>query len=131
MKRFNLIPLVGLLLAGCSSPPEPAAVEWDKPTTAVNAAFPDWHENNVVVPSRVISGQWARKLTDWQGDAQNYPADVWYAVAHSTRIVVVSPAAAEFFSARDWLTRHGATGVIAWQQKLNCLTCTTDLYFSR
>ncbi|KGT87021.1 hypothetical protein NG99_24405 [Erwinia typographi] len=132
MKRFNsLTPLLGLLLAGCSSPPEPTKVEWDKPVTAVNASFPGWHENTTVVRSPLASGPWAQTLTDFRYDG-NYPSEVWYAVTHASRIMVSAPDASRYFTARDWLIRHGATGLMVYQPKTRCLTCTsTDIYFSR
>ncbi|MCG8155408.1 hypothetical protein JMY81_12300 [Brenneria goodwinii] len=37
---------------------------------------------------------------------------VFYAVAHSTRIVVAASSGADFFNVRNWLHQYGAKGVI-------------------
>lgn len=134
MKHFKpLVALSALLvLAGCSSPPEPAAVEWDKPLSPTNGTLPLWQENAVVTPSPVVSGQWSRVIMDFQDDGRVWTPDVWYAVAHSPRVAVSAPDATAFFAAKAWLRQHGAQGLISYRPKTHCLTCnTTDIYFSR
>ena len=121
-----------LVISGCSSPPEPPAVKWDKPLSPTTSQLPLWQENRVVTPSPVISGIWTLAITDFQDVGQIWPPDIWYAVVHSTQITVSAPDATTFFSAKNWLRQHGATGLIAYRPKIHCLTCnTTDLFFYR
>ncbi|MDH8399163.1 cag pathogenicity island Cag12 family protein, partial [Klebsiella pneumoniae] len=57
---------------------------------------------------------------------------VFYAAAHSTRIVVSAQSGTDFFNARNWLRQNGAKGVIEYQPVFTCLTCReTTIYFSR
>jgi Cag pathogenicity island protein Cag12 len=136
MKPFNLRSVLYFLtvaLSGCSSsPPEPVAVKWDAPTAVVNSTLPEWQENNVVVPSPGVAGNWSKRITDFQGDSGSYGPDFYYAVAHSTRIVVVSNSGAAWFEAKEWLRAHGATGPIEFTRQMACLTCNrVDVYLSR
>lgn len=123
---------VGLFLAGCSSAPQPAAVEWNKPLMATNVALPDWQETTVVTPSPVVSGHWVRVITDFQGDGPAWSPDVWYAVVHSSAVAVSAPDATAFFAAKTWLRQHGTKGLIAWQPKTSgFIYHTTDITLSR
>ncbi|CNM04149.1 cag pathogenicity island Cag12 family protein [Yersinia pseudotuberculosis] len=123
---------VGLMLAGCSSPPEPMAVKWDATPTTVNSTLPLWQENHVVVHSPDVVGSWSKRITDFQGDNGSYGPDFYYAVVHSTRIVVASNSSSAWFNTKAWLQLHGATAPIEFNRKLDCLTCNTvDVYLSR
>ncbi|WP_337049925.1 cag pathogenicity island Cag12 family protein [Serratia fonticola] len=132
MKRFNYRAALSavLILAGCSSPPEPAKVEWDQPVTATNSSLPAWQGNSVVTPSPFVSGHWSTIITDFQDEGTLRAPDVWYAVAHSPHSAVAAPDAATFFAAKAWLRQHGAKGLITWQPG-NSLTSNTRLYLSR
>lgn len=125
--------LIGALLviSGCSSPPEPPAVKWDKPLSPTNSQLPLWQKNHVVTPSSVITGHWMRVITDFHV-GQIWLPDSWYTVVHSTQIAVAAKDGTTFFTAKNWLRQHGATGLITYRPKIPCLTCnTTDLYFYR
>ncbi|EMC4380599.1 Cag pathogenicity island protein Cag12, partial [Cronobacter sakazakii] len=39
------------LLCGCSSPPPPVPVEWEKPANPVNSTMPQWDDNSIIIPS--------------------------------------------------------------------------------
>lgn len=118
-------------LSGCSSPPEPVAVKWDTYPTAVNSTLPQWQENHVVVTSPGVTGEWSKRLQDFKGDNGRYSPDVYYAVAHSTRIVVTSNSGSAWFYAKTWLQTHGARVPIEFNRQFDCLTCTVDVYLSR
>lgn len=136
---FKKIVFFGLTLAltGCSSPPEPAAVKWGATPTVVNSTVPWWQANNVVVQSPNVTGEWSLKFASFKGDYGNYGPEVYYAVAHSTRIVVVSGSGTAWLNAKKWLQAHGATATIEFKRKRDCLTkyiptCNTvDVYLSR
>lgn len=121
-----------LLLAGCSSPPPPPPVEWDKPAAPMNGTLPQWSDNNVTVTAPAVTGRWSTVLYAFNGSETVYTPEVYYAVAHSPRIVVATPGGASFFTAKNWLRKHGAKGVIQYQPKIHCLTCNeTDVYLAR
>ena len=131
MKNLSAIVLV-LLLAGCSSPPPPIPVEWEKPAAPMNGTLPQWSDNNVTVTAPAVSGRWSTVLYAFNGSETVYTPEVYYAVAHSPRIVVATPDGASFFTAKNWLRKHGAKGVIQYQSKIRCLACyETDVYLSR
>ncbi|MBS0847034.1 cag pathogenicity island Cag12 family protein [Citrobacter sp. JGM124] len=134
MTHFNLRILlyVCLLLAGCSAPPKPTAIEWDNPLAAINHTLPIWQENSLVTRSPVASGHWSRIIANFQGNSQEWTPDIWYAIAHSTHIAVTAPDATAFFAAKTWLRQQGATALIAYRPKTHCLICnTTDIYLCR
>ncbi|MCV1269251.1 cag pathogenicity island Cag12 family protein, partial [Escherichia coli] len=91
-----------------------------------------WSDNNVIVPSPTVNGKWTSSIS-----AQSFYDTIWtpavfYAVAHSTRIVVTAQSGTDFFNAKNWLRQNGAKGVIEYQPVFNCLTCReTTIYFSR
>lgn len=123
---------IASLLCGCSSPPPPVPVEWNKPADSVNSKMPQWNDNSIIIPSREVNGKWSAviRATDFN-DTLWTPA-VFYAAAHSPRIVISSPSGGSFFKAKSWLRQHGANGVIEYQPALNCITCSeTSIYFSR
>lgn len=120
-----------LTLSGCSSPPEPVAVKWDATPTTVNSSLPQWQENNSVVRSPNVEGEWSLRLTGFKGDSGTYGPEFYYAVAHSNRIVVVSSSGTAWFKTKAWLQAHGATATIEFYQKNSCSTCTVvDVYLS-
>lgn len=126
------IALLAAIATGCSSPPPPVPVEWDKPAKPLNASLPLWNDDNVIVPSPAVSGTWSSSVS-----AQNFYDTIWspavfYAIAHSTNIVVTAQSGTDFFNAKNWLRQNGATAVITYQPVFNCLTCReTTVYFSR
>ncbi|HIB1616934.1 TPA: cag pathogenicity island Cag12 family protein [Salmonella enterica subsp. enterica serovar Muenchen] len=124
--------LLAAIVTGCSSPPPPVPVEWNKAPEPLNTTLPQWRDNNVIVPSPGVNGKWTSLVS-----AQNFYDTLWspavyYAVAHSTRIVVAAQSGADFFNAKNWLRHNGAKGVIEYQPVFNCLLCReTTIYFSR
>ncbi len=119
------------VLSGCSSPPEPAQLEWDKPGSSVNTTIPQWSENSLFLPSDKIDGHWSTTIIFNPDTA--YPPHIWYAVAHSALVMVNAPDGQHYFYAKHWLRKHGYTGVIIFQPKQDyCLfSNTTNIYFSR
>lgn len=112
MRGFNAL-CIALLLAGCSSPPEPPAVNWKQSGEDLNTAIPAWHESTGVVHAPVVTGHWLHTFT-YTGSEQAMTPGGWFAIAHSTAITIESPDSATFFAAKIWLQQHGATAVIAW-----------------
>lgn len=133
MLRKSVFLCLTVALSGCSSsPPEPVAVKWEAPTAVVNSTLPEWQANQVVVPSPGVAGNWSKRITDFQGDRGSYAPDFYYAVAHSTRIVVASDSSGAWFEAKAWLRAHGATAPIEFNRQLTCLTCNrVDVYLTR
>nr|WP_113867786.1 cag pathogenicity island Cag12 family protein [Brenneria salicis]NMN92907.1 type IV secretion system Cag12-like protein [Brenneria salicis ATCC 15712 = DSM 30166]RBP60975.1 type IV secretion system Cag12-like protein [Brenneria salicis ATCC 15712 = DSM 30166]RLM29758.1 hypothetical protein BHG07_14470 [Brenneria salicis ATCC 15712 = DSM 30166] len=126
-----LISAMIVILSGCSSPPEPVQPEWDKPGVEMNTTRPQWSENRVILPSPTVDDHWSIKMA-FNPDAV-YPPDVWYAVVHSSQIIVNAPDSERYFRAKTWLRKNGYSGVITFLPKLNnCLTCnTTEIEFYR
>ncbi|MBR7599542.1 cag pathogenicity island Cag12 family protein [Klebsiella variicola] len=130
MKVINLL-LLSLLLSGCSSPPPPVTVEWDKPGQSVNTGLPQWRDNPITIPSPVVKDKWLLSIHARNFNETRWTAAVFYVVAHSARIVVTAPSGAEFFTAKDWLRQYGAKGVIEYQLVSGCLTSSDAcIYFS-
>ncbi|ASG19360.1 cag pathogenicity island Cag12 family protein [Salmonella enterica] len=131
IKKIKVI-MLAAIVTGCSSPPPPVPVEWDKAADPLNTSLPQWSDNNVIVPSSTVNGKWTSSIS-----AQSFYDTIWtpavfYAVAHSTRIVVTAQSGTDFFNAKNWLRQNGAKGVIEYQPVSNCLTCReTTIYFSR
>ncbi|ENQ8930918.1 Cag pathogenicity island protein Cag12 [Salmonella enterica] len=119
-----------IFLSGCSSPPPPTPIEWDK-TQSLNTGIPEWHENNLIIPSDTVSGRWMKILNNFKGDEGNYDISVYYAIAHSP-VIVVHTSGGAFFKTKEWLRKHGAKGVIQYHPVTDCMLCTnTSIYFSR
>ncbi|HGJ5864351.1 cag pathogenicity island Cag12 family protein, partial [Arsenophonus nasoniae] len=130
--KFIALTVGGILLAGCSSPPPPPPVNWSGTAIEINSGMPEWKENNVVIPSPIITGHWAKAIYDFDGEKGNYLPDDYFAVAHAKQIVVLTQTSADYFNAKRWLRTHGAKGVIDYQVKQGCIGCSeTDIYFYR
>lgn len=123
---------ITLLLCGCSSLPPPVPVEWEKPGNSVNSTMPQWNDNSIIIPSREVNGKWSAVIRATDFDDMLWTPAVFYAAAHSPRIVISTPSGDNFFKAKSWLRQHGAKGVIEYQPALNCIACSeTSIYFSR
>ena len=119
-----VISVLLVMVTGCSSPPEPAQPKWNKPGTDINTVLPQWSENNDVLTSPGVDDRWSVNIT-FNPDAI-YPAGIWYAVAHSQRVVVSAPDGEHYFRAKAWLRKHGYSGVVSFRSTGNkCLTCST------
>ena len=124
--------ILAAIITGCSSPPPPVPVAWDKAAEPLNTRLPQWRDNNVTVPSPTVNGKWTLSVSTHSFHDTTWTPAVFYAAAHSTRIVVSAQSGAGFFNARNWLRQNGAKGVIEYQPVFNCLTCReTTIYFSR
>ena len=130
MKVINML-LFSLVLSGCSSSPPPVPVEWDKPGQSVNTGLPQWRDNTVIVPSPVVNDKWLLSIHARNFNDTFWTPAVFYAITHSTRIIVATPSGTDYFNARNWLRQHGAKDVIAYQPVSGCLTCRENrIYFS-
>lgn len=124
--------ILAAIITGCSSPPPPVPVAWDKAAEPLNTRLPQWRDNNVTVPSPTVNGKWTLSVSTHSFHDTTWTPAVFYAAAHSTRIVVSAQSGTDFFNARNWLRQNGAKGVIEYQPVFNCLTCReTTIYFSR
>lgn len=124
--------ILAAIIIGCSSPPPPVPVAWDKAAEPLNTRLPQWRDNNVTVPSPTVNGKWTLSVSTHSFHDTTWTPAVFYAAAHSTRIVVSAQSGTDFFNARNWLRQNGAKGVIEYQPVFNCLTCReTTIYFSR
>lgn len=129
--RMTVI-ILAAIITGCSSPPPPVPVAWDKAAEPLNTRLPQWRDNNVTVPSPTVNGKWTLSVSTHSFHDTTWTPAVFYAAAHSTRIVVSAQSGTDFFNARNWLRQNGAKGVIEYQPVFNCLTCReTTIYFSR
>lgn len=132
MTNKMIVIILAAIVTGCSSPPPPVPVEWDKAAAPLNTRLPQWRDNNVIVPSPTVNGKWTSSVSAQSFHDTTWTPAVFYAVAHSTRIVVSAQPRTDFFNARNWLRQNGAKGVIEYQPVFNCLTCReTTIYFSR
>ncbi|HFP9448439.1 TPA: cag pathogenicity island Cag12 family protein [Raoultella ornithinolytica] len=130
MKVINML-LFSLVFSGCSSPPPPVTVEWDKPGQSVNTGLPQWRDNPVIILSPMVKDTWLLSIHTRNFNEKHWTPAVYYVAAHSARIVVATTSGAEFFTAKNWLRRYGAKGVIEYQPVSGCLTCSdTRIYFS-
>lgn len=124
--------ILAAIITGCSSPPPPVPVAWDKAAEPLNTRLPQWRDNNVTVPSPTVNDKWTLSVSTHSFHDTTWTPAVFYAAAHSTRIVVSAQSGTDFFNARNWLRQNGAKGVIEYQPVFNCLTCReTTIYFSR
>lgn len=131
MRNLCCFVAMATLLAGCSSPPEPLPVEWDKPAVQMNTGLPRWEPDDVVIPSPVVTGHWSQHIARFDpGDM--FAPEIWYAVAHSSRVVVSAPDSQRYFMAKAWLRDGGYKGVTEYRQQGRCFTCnTTEIFFYR
>lgn len=131
LHKFTGLTVAAVLLAACSSPPEPAAVDWEQPAAAVTTTLPQWEPNTVIIPSPVTAGSWSQYLGRFEPGGI-YSAAQWYAVAHASQAVVSAPDSPRYFEAKAWLRAGGYHGLIEFRPRTGCLTCnTTEIFFYR
>lgn len=129
-KKLKIIMLTAIV-TGCSSPPPPVPVEWDKAANPLNTSLPQWSDNSVIIHSPTVNDKWALSISAQSFQDTTWTPAVFYAVAHSTRIVVTTQSTTDFFDTKNWLLQNGAKGVIEYQPVFNCLTCReTTIYLS-
>ncbi|EBE2365209.1 conjugal transfer protein [Salmonella enterica] len=129
MKKLLLLSI--FLLGACSSPPEAPKVDWDKKEEVMNTQLMAWSPTDHVIKSDVVNGHWQQKITGFVPENRFYNDSVFYAVAHSKRIIVETSGSTAFFTAKNWLRQHGATGLIEYRNNQPCITCNTNIYFGR
>ncbi|MCQ3210285.1 cag pathogenicity island Cag12 family protein [Salmonella enterica] len=131
LPKLTGLTAIVVLLAGCSSPPEPAAVDWSQPAQPVTTTRPVWEPNRLIVASPVTEGHWSQVLARFEPGGI-YPAAQWYAVAHASRAVVNAPDGQRFFAAKTWLREGGYKCVVEFRPRSGCLTCdTSEIVFYR
>lgn len=127
--RLNYGVFIALALAGCSSPPEPAKVEWSSPATAINETVPRWQNNHIVVPSKNIMGAWS-VITQNFNINETQSTETYYAIVHASHIVIKTSSNKQYFTIKNWLLNNGATGKIEMEARKTCLLCqSSTLYF--
>ena len=114
---FSISTVVVLALEGCSSPPQPAAVDFDQKPEVVNVNLPRLVVTNEVIKSAQVNGPWSLTLADFQGDQRSYDTDFYYALAHADLIEVDTLNLGDAERTRQWLLQHGATAPIRASQK--------------
>ena len=130
MKKVMLVFV--FLATACSSPPEAPKVDWKGNAEVMNSHAIDWQANQGVIKSDSVTGQWSQVLRGFKPENQLYDDAVFYAVAHSDRIVVETSESGAYFTAKRWLQEHGATGVIEYQTKPYSLGLkTTNIYIQK
>ncbi|MDO2331534.1 cag pathogenicity island Cag12 family protein, partial [Escherichia coli] len=92
-----------LVLTACSSPPEPPQVEWEKMPEVMNTQIMNWTPTSNVIKSDNINSLWSKVLPDFKPENRLYDDSVFYAVAHSEKIVVRTSSFDSYWSAKDWL----------------------------
>ncbi len=105
--------IVVLVLAGCSSPPEPTPVEFGKVNEIVTPSLPYMADFHGVIPSETNGLGWTFKRTFSKREDFTTP-EYYYALAHADRIVVFTSNAGLWFQIRDSLKEQGARGVVQW-----------------
>lgn len=131
LRKLTGLATAAALLAGCSSPPEPAPVNWEALPVPVTRTLPQWEPNSVIIPSQVTQGRWSAYVARFTPGGV-YSAAQWYAVAHAAQAVVSAPDSAGYFAAKNWLRQGGYHGVVTFRPHTGCLTCnTTEIFFYR
>mgnify|MGYP002554007464 FL=1 len=62
IKQIKVI-MLAAIVTGCSSPPPPVPVDWDKAAAPLNTSLPQWSDNNVIVPSPTVNGKWTSSIS--------------------------------------------------------------------
>lgn len=106
-----------LALGGCSSPPQPAAVDFDQKPEVVNTNLPRLVVTNEVIKSAQANGPWSLTLADFQGDQRSYDTAFYYALAHADLIELDTHNLTDAARTQQWLLQHGATAPIRTNQK--------------
>lgn len=133
MKKLLL--LISFLAGACSSPPEAPQVDWDRKGDVMNSELMTWQPTEQVIKSGAVSGHWQQKIENFRPENRLYNDDVFYAVAHSERVIVETAGADSFFTAKNWLRRNGAQGVIEYRslpvRMMSGNATTTNIFFVR
>ncbi|EBC1407505.1 conjugal transfer protein [Salmonella enterica] len=130
MKKVMLVFV--FFATACSSPPEAPKVDWKGNAEVMNSHAIDWQANQGVIKSDSVTGQWSQVLRGFKPENRLYDDAVFYAVAHSDRIVVETSESGAYFTAKRWLQEHGATGVIEYRKNNdNFGLKTTNIYVAR
>ncbi|HFW0766728.1 TPA: cag pathogenicity island Cag12 family protein [Salmonella enterica subsp. enterica serovar Chester] len=130
MKKMLMVSV--LFLSACSSPPKPPQVDWKQNPETVNTQLMDWQPTYSVIKSDEINSSWDKIIYNFKAENRFYDDSVFYAVAHSERIVVSASSADGYWIAKDWLRKNGAAGVIEYQPLKTWLNkSTVSIYFSR
>lgn len=64
MIKHILVTVLVTLITGCSSPPPPVPVEWNKKPVSLNEKLPEWNPNSLIIKSPVINDKCTEKLQE-------------------------------------------------------------------
>lgn len=130
MKKLLIIS-ISLLLAACSSPPDAPKVEWDKNGVMMNDTIPEWTPQTAVIKTCGVTGKWQYKISHFVPENRIYNDTVFYMVAHSDRIIVLTPNPGNFFITKSWLRNNGADELIEYRALNGCHNCSDTVYLIR
>ncbi|WP_234935664.1 cag pathogenicity island Cag12 family protein [Pseudomonas savastanoi] len=114
---FCFLSVAGWVLGGCSSPPQPVAVDFEQQPEVVNTGLPRLVVTHEVIKSAQANGPWSLTLADFQGDQRSYDTAFYYALAHADLIELDTHNLADAARTQQWLLQHGATAPIRVNQK--------------
>lgn len=112
------------ILSACSSPPKPQSVDWSSKAESLNRTLPEWNESGSINASTNVDGKWIKTVKDFDIN-KTFSVGIYYAVAHSTRIIVKTNSSQRWFDTKAWLRSHGANGVINFEYTKECITCNS------
>ncbi|MGF5107550.1 hypothetical protein ACQE56_03410, partial [Klebsiella pneumoniae] len=76
IKQIKVI-MLAAIVTGCSSPPPPVPVDWDKAAAPLNTSLPQWSDNNVMVPSPTVKEGANKQVISSQADSLIKISRIW------------------------------------------------------
>lgn len=102
--KIKILVILSLMLAGCSSPPEPTPVEFEKANIAINGTM-EVSVSKKIIPSSLSIGGWSHSFVytkDLMPTIDNY-----YAIAHADSAEIIINDEKEYVLIENWLIEKG------------------------